>query len=58
MTASCTGNCGQGRRQCPCPDSCELPELSPFESWAIIAVYASSGILAITCLVLLWSYFS
>lgn len=51
---SCTGPCHQGRKPCPCPESCHLKEDhtdSPFLllEYAALALWASAVIVPLLC---------
>ena len=57
ITAECTGPCGQGRKPCPTPDACRLPEgFTPLD--AVLATTFAAGIVLGSVSILIWSLFS
>lgn len=52
---ACTGPCQQGRKHCPCPSACEVPEAGITRT--ALAITAWFAIVAIcTSLALVWLY--
>lgn len=48
--SACRGDCTQGRRECPCPQACELPDVwdRPI-NWQKLAIFCAA------LLVILWA---
>ena len=52
---SCTSYCHQGRKPCPCPQACEVPEAGATRTALAITAWFASAAICIA-LALVWIY--
>ena len=50
MQIQCSGPCEQGRRECPCPEACERPQMTRRDFWAVAVIFAAAW--SVVCAVL------